>query len=115
MILSPSANSGPPPATGRQEAYCWACVCLHLPADRQLLHLLLLSVPAEWRLHTFAALRIGFSQTHQQAWQQGPLSAVDPDTVEKDLAAAGKALTKLGKVGSWIACDCHCPCSSYAQ
>jgi hypothetical protein len=37
-------------------------------------------------------------KAHQQAWQHGPLSAVDPEALEKDLAAAGKALTKLGKV-----------------
>jgi hypothetical protein len=37
-------------------------------------------------------------QVHQHAWLHGPLSAVDPEAVDRDIAAAAKALSKLGKV-----------------
>jgi hypothetical protein len=38
------------------------------------------------------------TQTHRQAWLHGPLSALDAEGVEKEVTAAGKSLTKLGKV-----------------
>lgn len=38
-------------------------------------------------------------QARHHAWYHGPLSDVDPEAVERDVAAAAKAISKLGKVG----------------
>lgn len=37
-------------------------------------------------------------QAHRQAWLYGPLSGLDPEAVDKEVAVANKALVKLGKV-----------------
>ena len=50
-------------------------------------------------LTPLSSMRAAFvPQAHQQAWLYGALSAVDPEAVECGLAAAAKALSKLGKV-----------------
>ena len=36
-------------------------------------------------------------QAHHAAWLHGPLSALDPEALGREVAAAGKALAKLGK------------------
>lgn len=54
-------------------------------------------------------------QAHHAAWTRGPLSALDPEAVEREIVAAGKALTKLGKArrgagpGRAPACSRRCP------
>jgi hypothetical protein len=77
--------------------------------------LLTCACPRQSSTQTFSPQRLGVSplpttppQEHRQTWLHGPLSALDPEAVEKDLAVTGKALNKLGKVGvcGWEATYC---------